>query len=292
MKTCLVGYTPDNGGQEALALARSLAGCSEAAIVVCVVTPEVWGYPSLANVDQEYGKFLEQHAEASLAQARTEMGETPNVRYEWIAASSATVGLTQAAERAKADMIVLGSARDGAVGRLLLGGVTDELLHVAPLPIAIAPRGFSATASLSRITVAYAGGDTGRSTALHALGLAGAMKLPLRFASFAVRDRQMFPTLGIHNPEEVVIDGWTEQAQAELKTLHDEIAVTGYPVETDLSIGTSWDETLAALSWQPGELLMLGSSRLGTLQRVFLGSNAAKILRASPVPAIVLPRRG
>ncbi|HSI56370.1 MAG TPA: universal stress protein [Ideonella sp.] len=292
MKTCLVGFTPDNGGQEAVALAKQLAGCGDAHIVVCVVTPEVWGYPSLANVDQEYGKFLDQYAKDTLDQARAAMGDTPNVRYERVLAPSATVGLTQAAEREKADIIVLGSARDGAVGRLLLGGVTDELLHVAAVPIAIAPRGFAATAPLSRVTVAYSGGDTGRSTVLHALGLAGALKLPLRVVSFAVRDRQMFPSLAAYNPEEGVINGWLEQAQAALKTVHDQIAVTGYPIETDVSVGPEWEDALAGLGWQDGELLMLGSSRLGALQRVFLGSNAAKILRASPVPAIVLPRQG
>jgi nucleotide-binding universal stress UspA family protein len=39
-------------------------------------------------------------------------------------------------------------------------------------------------------------------------------------------------------------------------------------------------------------LLLLGSSRLGPLQRVFLSSNAAKIVCASHVPVIIVPRQG
>ena len=291
MKTCLVGYTPDHGGQEALALARVLAGRPDMSILVCVVTPEVWGYPSLARVDQEYGKFLDQYAQETLDQARAVLGDAANVRYERVAASSATEGLTRMAERERADLIVLGSARDSAIGRLLLGGVTDEILHVAPVPVAIAPHGFAETAPLSRVTVAFSGGAAARSTVLHALGLAGVLKVPLRLVSFAVRDRQMFPSLGNHDAEAVVMQGWLEQAQAALHTVREQIAVTGYPVETDVGVGPTWDEALAALAWQDGEILLLGSSRLGPLQRVFLGSNAAKIMRASRVPVLVLPRQ-
>jgi nucleotide-binding universal stress UspA family protein len=291
MKTCLVGFTPDHGGQEALALARVLCGRPDASILVCVVTPEVWGYPSLARVDQEYGKFLDEYATDTLNQARAVLGEAPNIRYERVVAPSATEGLTRTAERERSDVIVLGSARDGTIGRLLLGGVTDAILHVAPVPVAIAPRGFADITSLSRVTVAFSGGEAARSTALHALGLAGALKLPLRLVSFAVRDRQMFPTLGNHDAEAVVVQGWLDQAQAALQTVREQIAVTGYPIETDVGVGPSWDDAMSGLAWKGGEILLLGSSRLGPLQRVFLGSNAAKIMRASPVPVIVLPRQ-
>lgn len=290
MKTCLVGFTPDHGGQEALALACTLSAQPDSQLLVCVVTPEAWGYPSLARVDHEYGAFLDRYAQDTLAQARAVLGERPNVRYERVVAGSATEGLTRTAERERADLIVLGSARDSTVGRLLLGGVTDEILHVAPVPVAIAPRGFAQTTPLARVSVGFSGGAAARSTALHALGLAGRFKVPLRVLSFAVRDRQMFPTFGNPDAEQAVVQGWLDQAQAALQTVRDEIGVTGYPVETDVGVGPSWEEALSGLAWQDGEVLLLGSSRLGPLQRVFLGSNAAKIMRASRVPVIVLPR--
>ena len=37
------------------------------------------------------------------------------------------------------------------------------------------------------------------------------------------------------------------------------------------------------------EVLVVGSSRLGPVARVFLGSNATKIIRSSPVPVLVIP---
>ena len=55
--------------------------------------------------------------------------------------------------------------------------------------------------------------------------------------------------------------------------------------------GTSWAEALSSVDWVPNELLVLGSSSAGTLRRVFLGTNATKIVRHSPVPVLVVPAR-
>ena len=40
---------------------------------------------------------------------------------------------------------------------------------------------------------------------------------------------------------------------------------------------------------EEGEVLVVGSSRLGPVARVFLGSNSTKIVRSSPVPVVVVP---
>ncbi|MDM0115533.1 universal stress protein [Variovorax sp. J22R133] len=292
MKVCIVGYTQDSGGHEALALARTMAGRGNMAVIVCVVTPETWGHTSL-GVDQDYGRFLEDHATELLNEARTLMGETPHVRYERIAAPSASEGLTQAAERERADLIVLGCTASGnAVGRLFLGSVTDEILHSSARPVAIAPPGYTATAALTRLTAGFSGSESARSTVLHALGMAGTMGVPLRLASFAVRDRSAFASRVGPEAEQAMLDRQTAHAQSALDAVRSQISVTGYPVETAIGVGLNWDDALTAISWQEGDLMLLGSSRLGALQRVFLGSNAAKIVRASTVPVIIVPRQG
>jgi nucleotide-binding universal stress UspA family protein len=48
---------------------------------------------------------------------------------------------------------------------------------------------------------------------------------------------------------------------------------------------------LDALPWEEGEMLVVGSSRLGPVALVFLGSNSTKIVRSSPVPVVVIPSR-
>jgi nucleotide-binding universal stress UspA family protein len=57
-----------------------------------------------------------------------------------------------------------------------------------------------------------------------------------------------------------------------------------------VAAGADWAGALAAGNWLPGDLLVVGSSRHGPLARVFLGSTATKIVRASPVPVVVVPR--
>ena len=43
------------------------------------------------------------------------------------------------------------------------------------------------------------------------------------------------------------------------------------------------------LEWEAGEVLLIGSSRLAASRSIFLGSTANRILRALPVPMIVVP---
>ena len=54
--------------------------------------------------------------------------------------------------------------------------------------------------------------------------------------------------------------------------------------------GDSIEDAVAHLDWQPGEVLLVGSSRLAQPRRLFLGSTAAKMLHEVPVPMIVVPR--
>ncbi|MBJ7350974.1 MAG: universal stress protein, partial [Rhodococcus sp.] len=60
-------------------------------------------------------------------------------------------------------------------------------------------------------------------------------------------------------------------------------------LESVVADGSTLDEAVGNLEWKPGDVLLLGSSRLATPKRVFLGSSAAKILRAAPVPVVVVP---
>jgi nucleotide-binding universal stress UspA family protein len=56
-----------------------------------------------------------------------------------------------------------------------------------------------------------------------------------------------------------------------------------------IGTGAGWVESVGSVEWQRDELLAVGSSGVGPLARVFLGSRAGKLIRASPVPVLVLP---
>jgi nucleotide-binding universal stress UspA family protein len=157
--------------------------------------------------------------------------------------------------------------------------------------VTLTPRGYSPSseARLRRITCAFAGSTRSRTPFDAAVQLSRRHGLPLRLTTLVVRDRQMYPSQFGYSAERLVAEQWRAQAEeaqnSALATLPDDVAV-----ETGVVSGRNWEEALDSLPWEEGELLVVGSSRLGPVRRVFLGSNSTKIVRSSPVPVVVIPR--
>jgi nucleotide-binding universal stress UspA family protein len=188
-------------------------------------------------------------------------------------------------------LIVLGSARHGPFGRFAVGSVTNEMLHTAPVPVVLTPRGYSpaSDARLRRVTCAFAGSTRSRTAFDAAVQLSKRHDVPLRLITLVVRDRQMYPSQVGYDAERLVAEQWRAQAEEAqnraLATLPDDV-----PVEASVVSGRNWEDALDSLPWEEGEVLVVGSSRLGPVRRVFLGSNSTKIVRSSPVPVAVIPR--
>jgi nucleotide-binding universal stress UspA family protein len=64
----------------------------------------------------------------------------------------------------------------------------------------------------------------------------------------------------------------------------------GHGVSVIVAHGRTIEEAIDGLEWDDGEILIVGSSRLAQKNRMFLGSTANKVLRALPVPMVVVPR--
>ena len=73
------------------------------------------------------------------------------------------------------------------------------------------------------------------------------------------------------------LPGSEQEIRAEAKT------------EVVVAQGRSIEEAVDRLDWEDGEVLLIGSSRLAKGRSIFLGSTANRILRALPVPMIVVP---
>jgi nucleotide-binding universal stress UspA family protein len=279
------------GGRNALSLGRMLARTGDIALTVCVVVPEVWGHPSPARVDAEYAAFLNQYAEEAIVEAREFLDDSVRAEYTSTSASKASEGLIAVATETGAALIAVGSARHGPLGRFTVGGIANEMLHVSPVPVALALRGYrpSSDARLRRVTCAFSGSAQSRSAFDAAVQLGRRHGVPLRITTFVVRDRQMYPSQVGYDAERLVAEQWRAQAEEAqekaLASLPEDVAV-----EAGIVDGRDWEEALDSLSWEEGEVLVVGSSRLGPVARVFLGSNSTKIVRSSPVPVLVIPR--
>ena len=292
--TVLVGYIPHKGGRGSLDLGLQFAHALGQSLTVVTVVPRQWSTPSLAKVDAEYAEFARQLGDQAEAKARDYLSDTSvpvQIEHKVVPGRSVTSALLAEAEDCGADLLVLGSSTDGAVGRIVIGSTTDKLLHASPIPLALSPRDYRSTAAhgFSRITCAFSDAVESEKVVQQAIAFGHRLQVPTRVASFGVRGASMYPPEVGLSAEDSVLDSWLEQASAAQSQLRlDEIIDEN--TETVIATGPGWGDSLSSIDWLADEVLVLGSSTLGPIARVFLGSRAAKLIRHSPVPVIVVPR--
>lgn len=294
--TVVVGYTPSKGGRGSLDLALQLAHALDEDLLVVTVVPRQWATPSMARVDAEYGEYARQVGEESERQAREYLSETTvtvETAYRVVAGRSIANALIGAVEEVGASVLVLGSSADGQVGRVVVGSTADKLLHASPVPLAISPREFRSTAAdgVTKVTAAFSDSESSARVVGRVWSLAERFGVPLRVASFGVRGATMYPPVSGITAEDSVLASWSEQARSAQQRLVS-TGVVPESAERVIATGPTWGDTMASIPWEPGEVLALGSSSMGPVARVFLGSRATKLIRHAPVPVIVLPHEG
>jgi nucleotide-binding universal stress UspA family protein len=97
--------------------------------------------------------------------------------------------------------------------------------------------------------------------------------------------RTMFPPEVWLRAEDFILAQLASQAREMLAQLKTD-GVVGDDVVLQAATG---DDAIDAADWLEGDLLGIGTSPVGGIARVFLGSRGSKILRHSPVPVLVLP---
>jgi nucleotide-binding universal stress UspA family protein len=292
--TMIVGHAPDERGKAVLDLAAMLARSAGDDLVVCVVVPAPW-VPGMARVDAEYREELDRTADRALETARSNLPADVPATFVRHAARSVPAGILELVAEYRANLVVLGSSSAGAFGHVTLGSVTDRLLHSSPVSLALATRGYRAApdARVTRVTAAYGGSDAASQLVVAAASVAARLGATLRIASLAVWARPAYTTRLGADSEDQVLEEWTREvrrAAAAALAQVEELETGPREVEVVIGRGHSWGEALDDLGWQDGDVLVMGSSELGPIAQVFLGSRATKILRSSPVPVVVVPR--
>jgi len=290
--TMVVGFAPDGRAHAVLHLAAMLARSGGEELVVCAVVPAQWP-PSPAKVDAEYQTYLQGAAENALSRARGRLPADVPASFEVVHARSAPAGLLEVAERVDASLIVVGSAAEGGSGIVAVGSASGRLLHSSHVPVALAPRGFrtAGAARVSRVTAAY--GGTGEDLVVAAAGVAARVGASLRIASFAVHPRAPYTVAVGTEADNSITAQWADEISTRARAVLDEVADLPFsPRDCEITIGygEDWDEALEDVEWRDDDVLVVGSSSIGPLARVFLGSRASKIVRHSPVPVVVVPR--
>jgi len=278
----VVGYTATDAGADALALGARLGAALDAPVHAVVVLPSAENNVSIPT-DAGYERLVQDTARGWLREA---VAPYPGIRGHVRLAQAVSDGLVAAAEEFDAEVIVVGTGGGGPRGRHRLGTTAEELVHSAPVPVALAPEGarkVDPSVGLPRITAAI-GTRPGADALLDtAASLSRRAKAPLRLLSLA----------GVDLPARVdaSLTRLTGQAHAE-SVLESVRSALPAEIEAEAVVGAGSDieDAVSRIDWQPSEVALVGSSRLAQPRRLFLGSTAGRILRALPVPMIVVPR--
>lgn len=291
--TIVAGFSASRHGGAPLHLAAELARCTLDRIVAAAIVERPWP-PRGDPVEKEYLGYLTAQARTSLEQVVAEMPGDLEISVVVHKATSIPEGLTELATHHRAEAVVVGSSSSGLLGRVALGSVTDRLVHTAAVPVAIAPRSYPASNQpIRRLTVAYGGHADAARLIETAVELATRWSVRLRIASFSVRPVTVFSGSIEPSAESLVVEQWSKRTADEVTAQLDEIRARIATPDVEVVVGVShdWREAVEDVAWEPGDLLLLGSGAAGPSAQVFLGSAAAKILRHSPVPVMIVPRR-
>jgi nucleotide-binding universal stress UspA family protein len=305
----VVAVRPGHRNASPLALAGMLAATLDEPVVAVAVIVVPAGVPSPLREGMTDDDYFALIATDAFAEARAVLGEALTETVA-LGARSVRAGLLEALGHRGASHLVLGSAfaadGDSGPGRTHVGDVGSALLHAAEVPVVLAPAGYAAGATvpdargavvpafepIRRVTVGFGAGDGSRQALEQGALLAERADSQLRAATFFVRGGGSAAQVATQGYGAQIAAAWKQQMDGVLDGAVRALSALDLPMRftsTDFGDGATWRDAIDAIHWFPDEILVVGSRPRGGPIRTFLGSSAAEILGASPVPVMVLP---
>lgn len=281
-KTMIVGVDGRSGGRDALALADRLRRLFGGELIA------VHAYPYDFFVSRGTTADLESVVHGHANDLVTDELERAGVTAHPVAVPDGSPGraLHIAAKRHDSDLIVVGSAHRGPLGRVLAGDVTAGTLHAARCPVVVAPAGYAERATdIRTIGVGFDGSREARAAVDLARGLAAAAGARLCVIRVLEPPIPGGPGLRYYEDWHERAEAIREEAQAEVDGLAGELGdfATG-----ELVVGDPAREL--AYAGNELDLLVTGSRGYGPVRRVMLGSTSSKLVHQAPCPVLVLAR--
>jgi nucleotide-binding universal stress UspA family protein len=275
----VIGYNGTPQGEDALALGGLLAKALDADASVAVVAHlprKAGGNGSLSELSGPLFSEARERLEG------TEVHEHP------IEEQSAARGLYELAEELKPSAVVVGSARHGGLGSIVLGGVGSSLLAGAPASIAVAPLGYADEGRQLKTIGAAVDGSAQSLRALEAgVELAERAGADLKLLTVAAPHHYLLGgSLSPYSPEEY--EDMKEKEDEEVLEEAKARVSSKVSTETALLHGDPADVLPAEASGV--DLLVVGSRAYGPLKGALLGSVSAKLMASSPAPVLVVPQ--
>lgn len=276
LRRVVVGVCEGQASHDALALARAFLDELGSHLIAASVRPY---WPGLLGPER-YCRLVEEDIEKTASAVRQVVGGAA-FSTRIVAGGHEGGGLTRLAVAEGADLIVLGSSRNGSAGLVTPGGLAERILETATCAVALAPRGVARRqVRLRELAVAIDGSRESR----------GALKLAFAIAEAAGAHLSI---LGAVEPEpdpgapgassrrlirETRIRTHIDQARRE--------APTALSVSPRLMHGPAARVLSSATS--ASDLLILGSrSRYSSSRSLSLGSVARQVIRHARSPVLI-----
>jgi nucleotide-binding universal stress UspA family protein len=286
----LVGYEPIGRDRAPVEFGVAAARFTGAPLTIV----SVHGIRADRVAARQMGEELLGDAAEALAELEAEHhAQAVAAAYRDVEGTSAPRALHELAEAEDAGLLVIGSTRQGAVGRLLPGSTAQRLMHGAPCPIAVVPHGWRAGDGLRTIGVAYVDTDEGREALRGAHALARRSGATLRVLTvarvrFAAHAETEPRTAGQRGKDFDEVEG-EHRVRAEEAARN---AVAELPGDVAVEVDAFAEDpaqTLIAVS-ESLDLLVCGSRGYGPLRAVLLGGVSRRVAAEAGCPVIVLPR--
>lgn len=292
----VVGYTANARGRDAVHLAIALARGQDASLDLVLVVPEDSPYNAVYPPEPGYDSILNERAQQWLDEGLALVPADVTARAHIRRGDSEAQALIDAAVEFDAVALVIGATNSGLFKRFTIGSVASSLLHSSPVPVALAPHGFDRIEGITRLSCGF-GTRPGADQLLDvAAESARDRHLPLRLVSLLALDGGNSPGLAdaawVHAADRLAAVGVSGSGGPDAGDFGPAAGDFEGATEPEIVVaqGRTVEEAVDRLDWEDGEILLIGSSRLAQHRATFLGTTANRILRALPVPMIVVPR--
>ncbi|HKP88414.1 MAG TPA: universal stress protein [Thermoleophilaceae bacterium] len=286
----LVGYDPRTADRGPVSFGVAVARLTRVPLLVAAVEAH---HRANGQVDEDLLADCTRAIEAIEAELRAAGLPVP-ADCRTLKSTSAARALLEAAAGEEAARLVVGSSRRSPHERVLAGWTAMRLLHGAPCPVSVVPRGWSGGEGLRTIGVACADSEEGREALRAAHALARRAGATLRVVTVITVSAGMYAEIepsykagqfgrdleDVEGEHKLRAEKWLRQAVAQLDG--------DVPVEVEAFVGDP-AETLVSLS-EHLDLLVCGSRGYGPVGGVLLGSVSRRLAAEARCPLLVLPR--
>lgn len=279
----LVAYVATDYGKDALNLGIALAKERDVSLDIVMIAPRSNSFSGVYPHDRGYSSILEEHIAMWLEEALASIPKDIDATARIVLGDSEAEALNDAAVELNCDMIVVGARKGGILSRFHMGAAVNALLHSATVPIALAPKGYAYPGPISRLTCMFGPRSGSVDVISNAIDRASKRGVELRLVSLVIHGESDLQGLGNDVPNAI-----RQYADRVLGDIAQHVLDDG-KASTVVASGNSVEEAVSGLAWDPGEIVIVGSSRLAVPGRLFIGTTASRMLRSVPVPMVVIP---